>query len=152
MVSRMNILLENYFNIIHIEALTALDIATKEIAPSIIKYQNFLLEEINNKTKIQESASKNEKHAKLSSALEMRLLEKISSLSEKFNDSLIALEKGLNTYSKIKTDLEKARHCKNVLLKDMDDLRTYADEIELHMAKEFHPFPTYEDILYSVKY
>lgn len=153
MVSRMNILLENYYNIIHIEALTALDIATKEIAPAIIKYQNFLLKEISNKADVSDCVGKNKKmRGKLNFALEYRILEKISTLSQKFNDRLIALEKGLNTYSSINTDLEKARHCKNVLLKDMADLRTYADEIELYMAKEFHPFPTYEDILYSVKY
>ena len=39
--SRMEILLENYSNIVHIEALTAIDIARKHIIPSIISYQTF---------------------------------------------------------------------------------------------------------------
>lgn len=42
--SRMEILLENYCNIIHIEALTAIDIARKEITPVVIDYQGFLLD------------------------------------------------------------------------------------------------------------
>ncbi len=39
--SRTEILLENYANIIHIEALTAIDIARREITPAVIAYQNF---------------------------------------------------------------------------------------------------------------
>ena len=38
------------------------------------------------------------------------------------------------------------------VLKDMEKVRSYADEMELLIGKEFMNFPTYEDILYSVKY
>ncbi|MBR0189128.1 MAG: glutamine synthetase III, partial [Clostridia bacterium] len=47
--SRMEILLENYANIVHIEAFTALDIARKEIAPAVIGYQSFIIHELNEK-------------------------------------------------------------------------------------------------------
>ena len=34
----------------------------------------------------------------------------------------------------------------------MQELRNYADKMELLMGKDYIKFPTYEDILYSVKY
>ena len=36
-------------------------------------------------------------------------------------------------------------------IKKLEERKT-ADEMELLTGKEFIPFPTYEDILYSVKY
>ena len=48
--------------------------------------------------------------------------------------------------------VDRAKYCREVLLTDMEDLRKTADEMELLTGKEFIPFPTYEDILYSVKY
>ena len=43
-------------------------------------------------------------------------------------------------------------YCKEVLLKDMEEVRAVADEMELIIGKTFITFPNYEDILYSVKY
>jgi glutamine synthetase len=47
--SREEILFNNYANTVHIESLTALDMARTEIFPSIVKYQDFLLGEIEKK-------------------------------------------------------------------------------------------------------
>ena len=141
--SRMEILLENYSNIVHIEALTAIDIARKHIIPSIVSYQAFLL----NETVLKEKCSQ-----KLSTKLEQDLLEKISDLAEKFYDSLGKLDLNEKKYNKTWDNLKKAKFCKNVLLKEMQVLRGYADQMELLIGKEYIEFPTYEDILYSVKY
>ena len=139
----MEILLENYSNIIHIEALTAIDIARKHIIPSVISYQTFLLKEI----KLKKSYA-----GDLSSKLESNLLSTISGLAEKFFEVLEKLDADEKKYSKNWDNLKKARFCKNNLLKEMQNLREYADQMELLIGKEFITFPTYEDILYSVKY
>ena len=47
---------------------------------------------------------------------------------------------------------EQAKYCREVILADMEKLRYYADAMELILGKKFCPFPTYEDILYSIKY
>ena len=141
--SRMEILLENYCNIVHIEALTSIDIARKEIIPAVIGYQNFLLKEFN---------AKKSSGLKLSSSLEEKLMEKLSSLSEKFAVSLDKLDADTLAYKNSWNNLYKARYCKKVLLEDMSKLRGFADEMELLVGKDFYNFPTYEDILYSVKY
>ncbi len=141
--SRMEILLENYANIVHIEALTAIDIARKHIIPSIIAYQTFLLKEI----KLKMTCA-----SKLSSKLENSLVSTISKLADKFYQVLEKLDEDQMKYSKNWDSLTKAKFCKEKLLKEMQDLREYADKMELLIGKEFISFPTYEDILYSVKY
>ncbi len=141
--SRTEILLENYCNIVHIEALTAIDMARKEITPAIIGYQAFLLNELKVKKEIS---------AKLGCSLEEKLIEKMATLSEQFSVALDKLILDTDKYKASWNNLYKAKYCKNVLLKDMASLRKYADEMELVTGKSFLTIPTYEDILYSVKY
>ncbi len=141
--SRMEILLENYSNIVHIEALTAIDIARKYITPSVINYQKFLLKEITLKKGFS---------LDLPCRLEEELLNKLSSLADKFYEALQKLDSDEKKYNKTWDNLKKAKFCKNNLLKEMENLRFYADQMELLIGKEYINFPTYEDILYSVKY
>lgn len=140
--SRMEILLENYSNIVHIEALTAIDIARKEITPVVIDYQGFLLDELKLK----------KEYGKIACGLEEKLLLKLSALSEKFSDALDKLVSDVEKYDSSLSNLDKAKYCEKTLLADMEELRAYADGMELLIGKDFMSFPTYEDILYSVKY
>ena len=141
--SRMEILLENYVNIVLIEALTAIDMASKEIAPAIVKYETFILDELFKKKSFNE---------KLSTRLEDSILTKLSNLSDKFSTCLELLRKNADEFHHNWDNLKKAKYCESVLLKDMAELRKCADAMELIIGKEFHPYPNYEDILYSVKY
>ncbi len=140
--SRTEILLENYANIVHIEAVTALDMARKEITPAIIKYEHMLLSEM----KLKESSGA------LSAKLESGVLRRVAELSEKFADGADELENALNSWNAGGSNLEKATYCRDKLLPLMETVRKYADETELLLGKEYRPFPSYEDILYSVKY
>ncbi|MBQ9103810.1 MAG: glutamine synthetase III [Clostridia bacterium] len=147
MNSRMEILLENYANIIHIEALTMLDMARKEITPAVIGYQSFIFEEANLK---REFAKRSD--SKLHYNLEKSLIFKLSNLADKFSTAIDNLEIDIEGLSKAVGTLKKAQYCKNVLIKDMITLRDLADDMELLIGKKFYNIPTYEDILYSVKY
>ena len=140
--SRMEILLENYSNIVHIEALTAIDIARKEITPVVIDYQTFLLGALKLKKEF----------GNLARSLEENLSSKLAMFSEQFSIALDKLCKDVEIYDRTATNLEKAKYCEKVLLADMQELRDKADEMELLIGKRFMVFPTYEDILYSVKY
>ena len=140
--SRMEILLENYANIVHIEAFTALDIARKEIAPAIIGYQSFIIREMNEKKAL----------GNYNSELESGIIENISDISGKFAVAMEKLAKDIDGYDKTADNYTKALYCKDKLLADMEELRKHADEMELILSKKLSPFPTYEDILYSVKY
>ncbi len=146
MKSRMEILLENYANVIHIEALTMIDMARQEISPSILAYERFLLEELNAKREYNKKAD-----VVLSCYLEKGVLVELSKLADKFSFALDALETEVKGNSKLNTTLKKAEYARNVLLKDMNELREYADAMELIIGKKYYDIPTYEDILYSVK-
>ena len=141
--SRMEILLENYCNILNIEALTAIDMARKELAPSIIAYEKFLFETLNAKKQFDKT---------LPLGLEKDIAENVSKLAEEFSTLLNNLVADAENQPKFSNTLEKAKYSRNVLLTDMENLRAVADKLELLIGKEFMPYPTYEDILYSVKY
>lgn len=140
--SRTEILLENYSNIIHIEALTALDMARKEITPAVLKYEKFLLKELKMKKEL----------GSFSCELEESVLKELSDLTSKFANLINRFSNNLEKYNKESSNFEKAIYCKDVILVDMSELRSVADKMEIILGKEYHPFPTYEDILYSVKY
>ncbi len=141
--SRMEVLLENYANVLHIEGLTAVDMATKEIAPSVIAYQKFLLSEL---------ALKNQVAPTLSKSLEESILNKLSNLANTFAERLEKLRKDVDAFNTVTGVFQKATYSKDVILADMQSLRECADEMELLIGKDYLPFPNYEDILYSVKY
>ena len=140
--SRTEILLENYANIICLEAITAIDIARKEIAPSVIAYQKFLLEELSLKQNLPE----------LPCSFEKTLVQRISGLAEQFGLLLDRLVQHYEKFNSSWSNITKAKYCKRVLLSDMEALRSVADLLELHIGKEFVTLPSYDDILYSVKY
>ena len=140
--SRGEILLENYAKTVHIEALTALDMARMEIFPSIVKYQDFLLNEIEKKKRIVGTASFPEEN----------MFHRISSHFDTFYNELVLLEKNVASYPNGACAKDRAFYAKDVLLSNMEKLRESADEMELLIGKQFIPYPSYEDILYSVKY
>ena len=140
--SRMEILLENYANIIHIEALTALDIARKQITPAVVAYETFLANGLMSKMNV----------GGLDVSLEKGVLTELSALSKEFSSLVARLSTDLEEYNTGHKNITKAKYCKNTLLADMEELRGVVDRMELITGKEFHPFPSYEDILYSVKY
>ena len=140
--SRGEILLENYAKTVHIEALTALDMARMETLPSIIGYQDFLLGEIEKKKRI----------TGLSARPEEDLISRISSHLDDLYSELLKLEEALEKYPQSSPAKERAFYAKDVLLCSLESLRSSADAMELLTGKHFLPYPSYEDILYSVKY
>ena len=140
--SRMEILLENYADIIHIEALTTVDMAYKDIIPSILGYEKYVSETIREKKRVSGCYC----------FLEEKLLSKVSANSNSLSNYLDRLVNTLDKYSYIDGALNKAKFCKANLLPCMKNVRDTVDEIEPLIGKKFMSVPGYEDILYSVKY
>ncbi len=145
--SRTEILLANYSNIVHIEALTALDMARREITPAILSYQELLLKTLNAKKVANESRGLD-----LSASLEEGLIKRLSALSQEFSEWVDKLEKDEIVFNKMNGTLKRAKYCDKTLRKDLRALRTVADQIELLSGKSFYDIPSYSQILYSVKY
>ncbi|NLG89342.1 MAG: glutamine synthetase type III [Clostridiaceae bacterium] len=139
MISRYEILLENYSKTIHIEALTMLDLVKKEVIPSVIKYQNAIADTIIKKESLN-----------LCVDLEKNLITRISDLSGLLHKRLNTLE---NSVSRLKNNfysLEMAKFCSNTILRNMQSLRVVVDELETLTGREYWSLPTYADLLYSV--
>jgi glutamine synthetase len=60
--------------------------------------------------------------------------------------SATALEKVATAHAD--APMKHAQHIKAKVLPAMQDLRTVADELQLNVADEFWPMPTYRDLLF----
>ncbi len=140
--SRYEILLENYSKTVNIEALTMVDMARKEILPAVEGYTKSLAETL---------AAKKAAVAGLPCKYETATIAKLSELSDEIADATADLDSEIAKFQAIEDVTEAANDIRDVILGKMDDLRAVCDEAETITAKEFWPFPTYSDLLFSVK-
>lgn len=140
--SRYEILLENYSKTVNIEALTMVDMARKEILPAVEGYTKSLAETL---------AAKKVAVAGLPCKYETATIAKLSELSDEIADATADLDSEIAKFQAIEDVTEAANDIRDVILGKMDALRAVCDEAETITAKEFWPFPTYSDLLFSVK-
>ena len=140
--SRYEILLENYSKTVNIEALTMVDMARKEILPAVEGYTKSLAETL---------AAKKAAVAGLPCKYETATIAKLSELSDEIADATADLDGEIAKFQTIEDVTEAANDIRDVILGKMDALRAVCDEAETITAKEFWPFPTYSDLLFSVK-
>lgn len=140
--SRYEILLENYSKTVNIEALTMVDMAKKEILPAVEKYTKSLADTL---------AAKKAAVAGLPCKYETATVTKLSELSDSIADATDDLKAEIEKFQAIEDVTEAANDIRDVILGKMDSLRAVCDEAETITAKEFWPFPTYSDLLFSVK-
>ena len=140
--SRYEILLENYSKTVNIEALTMVDMARKEILPAVEGYTKSLAETL---------AAKKAAVAGLPCKYETATIAKLSELSDEIADATADLDSEIAKFQAIEDVTEAANDIRDVILGKMDALRAVCDEAETITAKEFGPFPTYSDLLFSVK-
>lgn len=137
--ARMEILLENYCKTINIEARTMMEMTNRDILPSCIKFMEHLANEIYLKRKL-----------KISSTSEKEILKKVTTFVDKAYNSLQQL-KLLSKQVKTEQDIKvRATKYRDDVFACMQQLRASVDELEKIVAKDFWPFPSYCDILYSV--
>lgn len=140
MHSRYEILLDNYSKTINIEALTMVDMSSKNIIPACISYTKFLTESIQVKKSIASDicCDTEEALAKRISALTSSLYTK----TEELNTALLKKD-----FSDL---LEEAAYYRDVIFLNMQELRSIADELETLVSEEYWPMPNYTDLLYRV--
>ena len=139
-VSRTDILLEEYSKTVNIEAVTMLHIASKEIIPAVVDYV----------TDICQSASlKKSINPNMACACEEGLVSEISAKQDELFLAVNALKKALNEVPREDASVT-ATYYKEVIIPAMADVRKPADELELLVGRDYWPFPTYGDLLFSV--
>lgn len=138
-LSRYEINMEEYTKIINIEALTMLDMAKKDILPSVSRFTKILLETISSKKALGIDAS-----------YEEGFVQKISSKLKEAYTALEDLDSKTKTFSEIE-DFEKAAfYVRDEIIPAMDALREPCDVMETLTDASEWPFPTYGKLLYGI--
>ena len=143
--SRYEIHNENYSKIINIEAETMLEMAKKNILPCASKYASKLAQTIGAKKSAcgECDCTYEEQMLKKVSALTSSIYEKTGKLESAVNEAKVLADKGDSG--------KTAFFYREKVFTAMGELRAYADELEVITPKELWPFPSYGDLLYSVR-
>ena len=140
--ARYEIKLDGYCKVLHIEALTMLDMVWKDILPAASAYSKKLTDA---------ALAKKALSGSIDCSFEVGLAEQISSLTAAAVSRASALEYAVMDVKNISDSLALARYYKDVVFAAMNELRIVVDELETHCAAEFWPFPSYGELLFSVK-
>ena len=141
MQSRVEIFLENYCQIIEIEARTMLDMASKDILPAVSEYTQILCNTL---------LSKKSVNASLPCSYEQDMLQRISVLTEQAYADTKRLQEALSTVESKRDVCSKANAYKDEVLPVMQALRASADEMEMLVSADYWPFPNYGELLFGI--
>ena len=139
-IARANINLENYIKVINIEALTMLEMGKQDIYPAVNAYVAELCSVIAAKRAVSE---------KMSCKADTALAEQLSKMNDAFADAMKKLEKDLSEMPA--GEGPASQKMAHVILPDMDAVRTLADGMEKLCASDYWPYPTYTELLYSIR-
>ena len=140
-IARADIRLENYTKKINIEALTMLEMAKRDIIPAVSDFVATLCRNL---------ASKQEVCKDIPFATEKNLIKKLAALNDKTSEAVDKLEADLAAIDKEKIG-PASQAMAHVIIPDMEELRSFVDEMETLTSSGYWPYPSYFDLLYSVK-
>lgn len=140
--SRVEIMLENYCKSVLIEANTMINMVHKRIAPAITRFTADLADQ---------AAKKKTLFPDLACSYETELVTKLSALTDMITERTDDLEKAVEGLQSAEDIIEESALIRDTVLPKMSELRIPCDQAELLTAKSYWPFPTYGDILFSVK-
>ncbi|MBR1891601.1 MAG: glutamine synthetase III [Clostridia bacterium] len=139
LLSRCDILLENYYTTVNIECLTLKNMLNNYVIPACFKFEKQLAELIAAKTQIDVDREEELKYLSFVTDGAKKLIASVKKM-----DELLVKVSPLPVY-------EKTKAYRDLILPAMDDARKTSDELEAVFPKDQWPFPSYTDILYSVK-
>ena len=141
MRARYEILSESYCKTLNIEALTMIDMAKKDYLPAVSKYSHELSDTI-----IAKAAC-----GDIDSTYEKELLTKISKLNTAAYKKVQKLEEATLKAKEIDDTTELSMFYKDSVFAAMSELRITVDELETMVPASSWPYPSYGDMLFSVK-
>ena len=140
-MSRYEVIIEHYAKVLHIEAMTMLEMANKQLIPAATAYMSDVASAAAAKMAVSE---------KLSCKAENKVLEKLSAATDAMSDAVDALDAALESAESETDSLEKAKSYRDKVLPAMADLRTAADAAEVVCGEDYWPLPSYSKMLYYV--
>ncbi|MEN9963933.1 MAG: hypothetical protein RL582_1028 [Bacteroidota bacterium] len=139
--ARHEIMLEEYVKKVQIEARVMGDLATTQILPSAVKYQNKLIENVTGLKQL--GLPDSAYHS------QMDILKKISEHVNVISSHVESMINARKTANEIKNNRDKAiAYCEEVKEKHFDTIRYHADKLELMIEDELWPLPKYRELLF----
>ena len=140
MHSRYEILNEEYYKTIHIEAMTLIDMVNRQVLPACMKYAGEVAASV---------AAKKSVIPTLECRSESALITEVTALIDKLEGAVTELEKTV-TLSAEYTGSDLAHYSRNAIIPAMDAVRDFADSLELIVDQKDWPYPTYGEMLFYV--
>lgn len=141
MRARYEINLENYSKTINIEALTMIDMAKKDILPSVTSFVKHISDAVN---------AKKAAISGIECTYEEELIKKVTCLTNKMYKDVTILEEELSKTADINDAQALAEYYKDVIITKMSDVRRSADEMETVTERSYWPYPSYADLLFGI--
>ena len=137
--SREEVQYETYAKSINIEALTMIDMASRQIIPAVVGYTQKLA-----KTVLDVKA------AGVEPSVQTELLAQVNEKLTEMKGALADLQKIEAEASAMEDGKAQAFFYKDAVMPAMAALRKPADELEMLVDREDWPFPTYGDLMFEV--
>lgn len=141
MKSHYDVKLEKYCQVLNIEVETMIEMVNKDILPSALNFLN----------KLTDTYSKMPDGLKTGASAVEKLIEKVSTLFTEIENKKESLEE-IHAQTKMQKDLmKKSQEYARKVIPAMENLRKSADTLEPLLGQEYKPYPSYEDLLFSVQ-
>ncbi len=137
--SRTEILLDHYCKVLNIEALTMLEMARQDILPAAMSFSKEVTE-----------TALAKKQLGIHPQMEEDLARKLSGLLNSLQENINQLEDAVVHTMDFGDVKAGAQYYKNEVCTAMETLRKTTDELEIICGKEYWPYPTYSELLFSV--
>ena len=137
--SREEILYETYAKTLNIEAVTMIDMASKQYIPAVVKYSRSLADTV-----------VAVKAAGVEPSVQAELLQDVCAKLTAAKEALVQLEKVTAQAAAMKEAKAQAFFYKDTVKEAMEALRAPIDELERIVDKEVWPVPTYGELTFEV--
>ena len=140
-VTRTEIMLDNYCKVLHIESMTMQEMIIRDVIPAVNKYIGDLSRSITDAIKACPAANM---------TAQSDMVNKLSSLVAEAYKQTGNLKAATDKTEKVEGVEKKSMTYKDKVIPIMEKVRACADSMEQLTAAEYWPMPTYGEILFSI--
>ncbi len=139
--SRVDIVLENYSKVIHIEALALIEMMNRDVIPAITEYNSRLCAALINRRSL---------GLKFDELADTEIIARLSAAETEIYKLTNDLKMAVMSAEKIPDMLDRATEYHDRVLKLMADIRKYSDSAEAVVSRDCWPYPSYGELLFNI--
>lgn len=140
LAARFDIMLEKYSKEKILEARTLVDLVRRQIVPASQKYLKEVADTLTSVRNIDEEAAKN-------LSIQFKV---ISTRINALNEAVYNLRQDLKKILGHEFTFDNSCYFRDVICRDMEEVRRYCDSLERIVDEELWPIPTYAELLFNV--